>query len=133
MSLKDFLKKTEDTIKYPYTYVPPCPCCGSRMTGRYVKQKRHYTQKDVAWYMEESYKNGEIIVFVPLIEDDTAFCFNCEYRWPARIQNVMLTKKEIEKEKAERHTLELYEDLTEDDPDKNKKTNIITRFFVGRR
>ena len=110
-----------------YTYVPPCPCCGSRATGRFVKQKM--LNKNNKWIMEESLKHGELISLVPDVGRDTAFCFECGYVWPARIQNVWLTTAELAEERNVRGTNQLYEALDmRDEKSSLLKNNPITKY-----
>lgn len=117
-------------LKHNYIYVPPCPCCGSEATGRYVKQKKY--DKDNKWMIEESYRNGEIIALVPEIGEKNAFCFNCEYTWRARMQNVWLTKDELFHEKQVRGTMDILDTLNSVGDEKKKKDNILIR-FMGKR
>lgn len=132
MKIAELFKKATDGIKRNYNYVPPCPCCGSVMTGRYVKQ--HKFPKDNAWILEESFKNGEIVALVPEIGEDTAFCFQCGYRWPARIQNVWLSRTEVNHERKIRNTDEIFESITDDGSDKKKKKlHTPLEGYFGRR
>ena len=45
-----------DKIKRPYYYVPPCPVCGSRQTGRFTRSKDAYNDN---WSIREALKNGK--------------------------------------------------------------------------
>ncbi len=112
--------------KHNYTYVPPCPCCGSPKTGRFVKQKTF--NKDNRYYMEETLKNGELIMLVPDVGVDNAFCYDCEYTWHARIQNVWLTTNEIAQERIARGTNDLYDAYTH--PYEEKKESLLDRFPI---
>ncbi len=117
-------------IKYPYTYVPPCPCCGSLCTGRYIKQKLY--AKDNSWVITESLKNGELVSLVPEIGENTTFCYDCEYTWKGRIQSVWLTKDEIFKEKINRGTLDILDALTEDNKEEKSIFTPIKKFLGTR-
>lgn len=93
--------KYRKIVKKPYYYVPPCPHCRSRMTGRYVRAHRA-TETD--WMITESLKNGELIEPVPEIVDETCFCSYCGHSWKGYIETRMLTLEEISEEKRARKT-----------------------------
>ncbi len=120
--------KFHGVAKHNYNYVPPCPCCGSRATGRFVKQKKF--DKDNRWFMEESLKNGELIMLVPKVDGTMGFCYNCEYVWPARIQNVWLTDSELMAERTARGTDALY-DAIKNPPNKDQKVSPIVGSMIA--
>ena len=115
MSFIEFLKNFR--MKYPYKYVEPCPECGSRCTGRYMKQPLTETDKE---YIEvKSYENGEIIRFSSKEPVLNAFCVDCGHRWSANIKTILLTKQEIETEILARGTEMALVELNEEISTKN--------------
>ena len=116
------LEKLTDAIeKIPhiYYYVDPCPKCGSRKTGRYVR--RAATQDDARYIMEESLRNGELIRFAGwLVPKNNAYCEDCGHEWPCRIQGKPMTEKEVMEEKAARGTNAKYAEYTAANPRKKK-------------
>ena len=94
-------------IKHPYYYVPPCPVCGSRCTGRFVRRP----VKNSLYVEEESLKNGEIIRFCQGFPQDRVFCVDCGHEWEFRVLIKFLTREEISEEKKARGTEEAYEEL----------------------
>ena len=106
----EFIKNFK--MRYPYKYIPPCPRCGSRCTGRYIKEP--FTESDMEYIEYHSLKNGEIIRFAPKEPTDNAFCVECGYRWGHTARTIYLTKQEIEKEIEERGTELAYNELKEE-------------------
>ena len=114
-----FLKKTKlykfvcKHVKTPYYYVPPCPECGSKMTGRFIS---HFTEYDDRWSVVNGLKHGEIIGFKgeEIKDEHTAFCVECNHTWLEYIPLRMYSQTAIQKEKEIRHTNELWEDITEE-------------------
>lgn len=93
-------------IKKPYYYVPSCPVCGSKQTGRLLPSHGKYNN---GWIEKESLKNGEIVHMMEEIpEDVNAFCLNCDAMWQADIKTKFLNHREIEDEKRNRGTAALY-------------------------
>lgn len=83
-----------------YYYVPPCPKCGSRRTGRYIK--RPIT--DSGFIKEKSLKMGELVRFAPSEPIKNAFCEDCGYEWGTRIITMLWPSVRIQKEIDERGT-----------------------------
>ena len=122
----DFIKKFK--MKYPYKYIPPCPRCGSRCTGRYIKEP--LTQSDMEYIELQSFKHGEIIRFLSKEPVDNAFCVDCGYRWGCSARTIYLTKEEIALEIEERGTEEAYKELKEEISEKelisgNRKKSFL--------
>lgn len=118
-------------IKKPYYYVPPCPNCGSKITGRYIKLNRD-TVSD--WQVAESLKNGEIVK--PLLMEsrtgsvpNAAFCLSCEHEWDPEISLQFFSLAEIEEQKDLRHTREMYTEFAED---KKEKASKFSKTTLGR-
>ena len=125
-----------DKIKRPYYYVPPCPVCGSRQTGRFTRSKDAYNDN---WSIREALKNGEYLT--PIVdppEDVNAYCLECEHIWKAEIEVLMLNKDEIRNEMKSRQTPGVVHALTlekrEQDAEKSKHRGFIVDHiakFVG--
>lgn len=81
-------------IKYSYHFVPDCPNCGSARTGRFVKKPF----MDADYYMEQSLKRGELIVFRDKVPFENAFCDECGYTFPLADKIKFLTYDEIQEE-----------------------------------
>ncbi len=98
------MKTLSDYIRKPYYYVPPCPCCGSYVTGRYVR-----VWFFDPWVTEEALRHGEHVR--PTYDDDyrdVAYCLNCDYEWPEIVTHRWMTLREINRQKTIRHTLDYY-------------------------
>lgn len=119
----------KDIIKKPYYYVPPCPYCGSYVTGRYVKK---YTYEN-GWVTMESLRNGEIVKEVYEIPNDNCFCEECGFEWPYPVTMKMMSLNQIKKEKLARQTGQsLDEQYSKQDKDFQKKKFKLLRKFIGR-
>lgn len=103
----DFIKKIK--MRYPYKYVPPCPKCGSKCTGRYVREP--LTETDMEYIELNSLKNGEIVRFVPKEPTDNAFCVDCGHKWGCMITTRYFTKEQIEHEIDVRGTETAYQEI----------------------
>lgn len=125
MKIKELLKKI---IRVPYYYVPPCPFCGSKMTGRYLKS--HWAADD-EYVADTSLKNGELVVFRPEIPSKNVFCVNCGHDWTEYIESRFMTLEEIDKEKAARSTNEIRAQEREEKKGKKKRgvLHTIARFI----
>lgn len=120
-------------IRHLYYYVPPCPVCGSNMTGRYIKSHR---ETDSEWQLEESLKHGELIrlQYVPM--QYNCFCQICGFNWIGDIKPRFLNLDEIQMEKELRHTREILNQKMEEDreEEKKKKHSIFSPIakFIGK-
>ena len=118
--------------RVPHYYVPPCPVCGSKCTGRYLKKPLID-----AWYTEEqSLKNAEIVRFVRKEPIKNLFCVDCGYEWGKTINLSWVTREELEQEKKDRGTQEAYEELhtmNQEARKQNRKkpARRVFRFFFG--
>ena len=93
-----------------YYYVPPCPVCGSRRTGRYIRQPMIQADETKANYL----KHGEIVEFLPEEPIENAFCTECGAVWPEHVAFKLWPAARIAEEARERGTQELYQEfLTE--------------------
>lgn len=126
MSFMDFIRNFK--MKYPYKYVEPCPECGSRCTGRYMKQP--LTESDKEYIELKSYENGEIVRFSSKEPTLNAFCVDCGHRWSSSVRTIFLTKQEIEEEILRRGTEMALVELNEEISAKNSMSgNRGNRFF----
>ena len=110
MEMFEFIKNFK--MKYPYKYIPPCPRCGSRCTGRYIREP--LTESDIEYIEKQSLKHGEIVRFLRQEPTENAFCVDCGYRWGCTAKTIYLTKDEINIEIEERGTQEAYNELKEE-------------------
>lgn len=88
-------------IKIPYHNVPPCPKCGSFVTGEFIKMKWNDDKK---WLVNDSLKRGEIINPVVEMTENNCFCVECGYAWNENINVENYSLAQIEEEKKKRHT-----------------------------
>ena len=125
MGLLEFIQKFK--MKYPYKYVEPCPICGSRLTGRYMRQP--LTESDKEYIELKSYENGEIIRFSSKEPTKNAFCVDCGHKWSSTVKTIFLTKQEIEEEIEVRGTdialIALKEELSVKNSMNNQRKNNI--------
>jgi len=112
-----------DRIPHIYYYVPPCPACGSRKTGRYVRRP---IWKEDAWYVESrSLRCGELVRLTAFVPYDNAYCEECGGEWHKRIEPRLMNSAAIQEEKKARGTEEKYAAFLEQNPARKKS-------FAGR-
>lgn len=111
--------------KHLYYYVPPCPKCGSRRTGRYIRQPR--LLDDELYTIRESLRNGELVRLAPSVPDHNVYCEDCGYEWTAPVPLMLLTSREIANEREDRSTPARYQQFLEEHP--RKKKSIAGRIF----
>ena len=115
-------------MRYPYKYVEPCPECGSRCTGRYIKEPM--TETDMEYIELESLKHGEIVRFMPKEPIENAFCVECGHRWGYTARTIYLTKEAMEEEINARGTEMAYKELREEISNKNLITGKRKKSFL---
>lgn len=109
-----------------YYYVPPCPRCGSRKTGRYLRITFMNHGKSV----EESLRHGEIAREVSTVPYENCFCEDCDYEWHSRVLARMLTKAEYDEEIRVREIRAKQKAYREQNGDKKEsRFSIQRRFF----
>ena len=81
-----------------YYYVPPCPHCGSAVTGRLL----YGMMGDAAYIEENSLRHGELALVLDEPSTDNAYCEACGHTWRAEIPIRHLSRKEVEEEKKKR-------------------------------
>ena len=106
-----------------YYYVPPCPECGSRKTGRYVS--RSITQEDTNYMIKESLKHGELVRIRNPVPINNAYCEECGHEWPQIIRARLWDTEKVEEETCARGTFEKYEQFCIENP----KRNMLQRFM----
>lgn len=108
-----------------YYYVPRCPNCGSRVTGRYMKEQRN--ADDTIYVMKNSLKHGELITFVPNVPYENCYCEDCGHEWHHNVDLKWISKERIEEEKKARDTLKRYLEFEKKYP--KKKKSIFKKIF----
>ena len=87
-----------------YYYVPPCPACGSRRTGRIMRQPF----LDAGYIKEQALKNGELLRFAKEEPINNAFCEECGRTWPTKIEGKLWRDARVQEEAIARGTQEQY-------------------------
>lgn len=130
-----FIKNISKKLKFQfYYYVPPCPECGSHMTGRYVKG---YNSYEADWMINESLRKGELITLVPEIKEKNCYCTECDAEWYSDIKFMVINGLRLEKEIEDRHTKEILQmrydvqnqNQKEKEANRSAVTNSISRFI----
>lgn len=94
------MKTLLDIIRKPYYFVPPCPHCGSPITGRYLRMWLYRAE-----IIEDALKQGELVKPVcNKSQHRHAFCIDCGHEWVEDVPLGWLTLNEIKHQKAIRHT-----------------------------
>ena len=91
-----------------YYYIPPCPKCGSRVTGRYRAKTIDYDDVEL-----DSLKHGEIVRPASAEPIKNAFCCDCGYTWGCTASLKLWSVDRIQEEKEARGTDEAYRELLE--------------------
>ena len=116
-------------MKHFYYMVPPCPECGSRRTGRFIRQP--FRQLDQEYVMQESLKNGEIVLLKIEVPEKNAFCTDCGYTWKADISLLRISSDEMEAERMRRGTDKLLTNYMKEHGGLEKKRSILGGLFSG--
>lgn len=135
MHLPNVLKKNKliskiynNIFRKTYYYVPPCPNCKSKLTGRYLKDSGREYNND--WTINEALRHGEIVRFGPMDRENMAFCLACDYEWKEYVSLRLIKPDELAKEKRDRMTEELlHERLHPSDENGNPIPQKKKRFF----
>ena len=113
-------------IKLPYYYVPPCPNCGSRATGRMIKANR---QRSFEWVFVEALKNGELVAPASENFQKNLFCNACGHTWEGPVRQFWLTKEQIVYEKEIRGTDPLLQQKLNEIAEENKHKGLLKKMF----
>ena len=105
-------------IPHLYYYVPPCPVCGSEITGRYIKKYMGDNGKKI---IEDGFRHGEIIKLTPQKSQNNCFCLACNNEWSDIIQPMMIRDDRMEEEIKKRHINELFEYYMSEEEEQEKK------------
>lgn len=114
-------------LRSPYYYVPPCPKCQSRITGRFMR--RLTSSYETNWRIEESLKHGEIVANASDAKDGQCFCVSCGYIWNGIVSLKLWTLDRISEEKEARKTDTILDNMHEENPKNNKGGSL--RKFIG--
>lgn len=98
-----------------YYYVPPCPECGSKATGRFLSVR----ERDQTWALREALKNGELAQIAPSNAALNLFCIDCGHEWAGEVKMTFKMPASIAQERVDRHTDEILRSLDEENR-KNK-------------
>lgn len=97
MSIKSML--VDMLSKRRYYYVPPCPRCGSVITG-YKLDNLGTLNTESEVEKIRRLLNGELVELHDFVTDEsTLFCGECGIEWTGRPEIKYLTTEEIEKQK----------------------------------
>ena len=110
-----------------YYYVPPCPECGSHITGRYVR--RPLTKADIRYVKNESLSHGEIIRMADKVPVVNAFCETCGHEWPEHVFARIVPGWMVEEEKTKRGTRARYAEFQTKEPRRRPFWSRFTGFF----
>lgn len=114
-------------MKRIYYNVPPCPECGSRVTGRFIKRPRSKDDED--YIRGRALRNGEIIRFADAEPIKNAFCMDCGHRWGWSVRQSWVTREFILQEIDARKIRKEIDEFEEQKKDKPKK-GFISRNFL---
>ena len=114
-----------DRVPHIYYYIPPCPACGSRKTGRYVRQP--LTAGDRRFVETESLRNGELVRFAPHVPEKNAYCEECGHEWTHAVSVRLVPRERIMEEQAARGTAAKYASYLESSS--GKKRSALGKIF----
>ena len=113
-------------MRHFYYYVPPCPKCGSRKTGRYMRMP--FTGS--GYTKEDSLKNGEWVRFAKEEPINNCFCMTCGMQWPGKVRLKWWPFERIQEEIKARETEPAYKQML---AEKGKKNPSPWDFIAKRR
>ena len=116
-----------EDMKSIYYYMPPCPRCGSEITGRYIQ--RPLVKAD--YMVLESLKNGEIVELRKKVPDKNAFCKSCGFEWREAPRVVWIDEDEKEYERAHRKTEKMMQEYIDAHHIDVYKKPILGGIFSG--
>lgn len=117
--LKNILKKRI------YYYVPKCPECGSRVTGRFIKRPKY--ESDAIYTERECLKHGELITFTEDNLVNNCYCEECGFQWAHHVEGLLISIERIQEEKKARGTAVRLAEFNQEHPKKRK--NVLTRMM----
>lgn len=108
-----------------YCYVPKCPVCKSKRTGRYVP--RPLTEEDTTYMIRESLANGELVRVWPgfIVPVKNAYCEDCGHQWAVLLHTEWWPPEKVEEQITIRGTYPLYEAFCKENP----KRTLPQRFI----
>ena len=132
LSVANFFKKIYNfflNLKIEaYYYVPECPECKSKKTGRYIRQQGAY---DTEWIEIECLKKGELVIILPEPQIKNCFCGDCGYEWSQKINSKLVSINELKRQKEIRQTIPLLAEKMKDKHDRIAKLES-KRSFVSK-
>lgn len=108
-----------------YYYIPTCPDCGSRRTGKYVKEPS--SAETAQYIMRQSLRHGELITFLPEVPFTNCYCEECGYEWHYDVVGKWISPRRIEEEKVARNTNQKYIAFNRKYP--RKKKSLFRKIF----
>ena len=135
-----FINLMKQVTSPQYSYVSPCPRCGSARTGYLLKTSNTCIGKI---HLEKARK-GELVKCVSSMDvlSNNSFCADCGLEWMSRIEKIPRTAELVERERANRgvsenyekdfvatHTLSEKEIRANKKSKKNKRKNPVSRFI----
>ena len=125
--MKKFSLKDLHDLPKMYYNVPPCPQCGSRRTGRYLRKPISIDPEDERSMVEKCLKHGELIRFSWMVPIRNAYCEDCGHEWAQNIRVELVSPERIMEEAAARGTMEELERYSENH--KKRKKSVFGRIF----
>ena len=103
-----------------YHYVPPCPRCGSKKTGRFLFMMNTYNGVEKA--ISDCMANGELVKIRTSFQSqyENAYCEDCGCEWNANIQDIPATEEQI------RHQMDI-RGITKESVESVKNIRKITK------
>ncbi len=92
-------------MRHIYYFIPPCPKCGSRRTGRYMR-KPYMSAGSIR---KMNLNAGELVRFEQEVPDRNLYCADCGHTWRGTAQFKFWPKDKIREEADVRGTEKIYE------------------------
>ena len=107
-------------FKKRYHYVPPCPRCGRKKTGRFLFMMNTYNGVEKA--ISDCMANGELVKIRTSFQSqyENAYCEDCGCEWNANIQDIPATEEQI------RHQMDI-RGITKESVESVKNIRKITK------
>ena len=107
----------------PYYNIPQCPYCGSRMSGRYVKNHRY---NDISYVITDALKHGELVKAVPEVpEYFNVFCVECKAEWHHDVKLSFISTEQLNNEKKSRFTEEILAERMESEAEETEQRRRV--------
>ena len=86
-------------------------------------------QDDILKTILRMIPNGELVIEVPEVTRNNAFCIDCQFTWPQYIETRYLSPSEILAESEKRGTRAAFIEETEKMKEQRKKQGVFKRFI----